>query len=224
MSNLIAHRGLYSHKYKENTKDSIIRAINKNYIKGIEIDVRLTKDKKLVIIHDSTINRTSNGIGSIKNMTLKELKKYNFGTKTNPCKISTLEEILKIMPKDKILLIELKCKSDELEYIKYFYNIIKNYRDKKIYIMSFNEKLIQKLKQLHPDFTYGILINKTINKKYISNDLNFIAISSYSINEIKDFNKPLFVWALSNKKRYKELENKLNKDTYYIVDYPKKYI
>ena len=224
MSNLIAHRALDSSKYKENTKEAIINAFSKEYIKGIEIDVRITKDKKLVIIHDSTINRTSNGSGLVKNMTLKELKKYNFGTKTKPSKICTLKEVLKLLPNDKILLIELKCNNNELEYIKYFYNTIKDYLYKNIYIMSFNEKIIDKLKKLHPNLVCGLLMSKIINNQYLSKDFDFIAISSYSVKEVKNYKKTLFIWALASKKRYKELEKELKKDTYYIVDYPKRYI
>lgn len=224
MSNLIVHRALNNEKYKENTKEAIIDAFENKNIEGIEIDIRLTKDKKLVIIHDSTINRTSNGNGFVKNMTLKQLKKFNFGTKNNPSKIITLKEVLELLPNDKILLIELKCTENELEYINIFYPVIKNYINKNIYVMSFNEKIIEKLKGLHPEIKCGLLMSKIINKKYLSKDFNFIAISSYSVNEVKNYNKTLFVWALASKKRYKELEKQLKNDTYYIVDYPRKYI
>lgn len=224
MSNLIAHRALEKEEYKENTKEAVIYSLTKDYIKGIEIDIRLTKDKKLVIVHDNTINRTSNGNGFVKNMTLKQLKKYNFGTKDNPSRIVTLKEVLELLPNDKILLIELKCTENELEYINIFYYIIKNYLDKNIYVMSFNEKIIERLKRLHPEIRCGLLMSKIINKKYLSKDFDFIAISSYSVDEVKSYKKTLFVWALASKKRYKELERQLKKDTYYIVDYPKKYI
>ena len=129
MSNLIAHRALDDSKYKENTKDAIIAALNKSYIKGIEIDVRITKDNKIVLIHDSIINRTSNGSGIVEAMTLKKLGKYNFGTKDNPCKISTLKEMLRILPNDKIVLIEIKCHSEEDRFIDCFYDTIKNFLD-----------------------------------------------------------------------------------------------
>ena len=79
MSNLIAHRGLNNKKYKENTKEAIINSLKQDYIKGIEIDIRLTKDNKIVVIHDSTINRTSNGQGKVKEMMGKSAGKRKRG-------------------------------------------------------------------------------------------------------------------------------------------------
>lgn len=47
-------------------------------LKGIELDIQLTKDKEIVICHDEKIDRTSNGQGFIANLTLEELKTYEF--------------------------------------------------------------------------------------------------------------------------------------------------
>ena len=77
--NLIAHRGYKTNNVKENTIEAFDMAYKLGY-KGLECDVRVTKDKKLVICHDAFINRVSNGSGLIKNKTYKELLKYNFGT------------------------------------------------------------------------------------------------------------------------------------------------
>lgn len=224
MINLIAHRALADFKYKENTKDGIIAALSKNYIKGIEIDVRITKDNKIVIIHDSIINRTSNGYGIVEKMTLKKLRKYNFGTKEHPSNISTLNEILDIVPNDKIILIEVKCPGEEEHFMKYFYSIIKKFLDKEIYIMSFNEKFMQKSKEMYPNLKCGLLISKIINNKFLKNNFDFIAISSYEANKVKHYKKPVFIWALNNIKKYKELVKIMPNSTFYIVDYPKKYI
>lgn len=101
MLNLIAHRGNNNHNYPENSLDAITSSLKENYINGVEFDVRLTKDKKIVVIHDFTINRTSNGHGIVKNMTLKELRKYEFGNKYYTYTIMTVDQLLKklIVPK-----------------------------------------------------------------------------------------------------------------------------
>ena len=52
---LIAHRG-NNNDLRENSKEAILSALNQPYIDGVEFDVRMTKDKKIVIIHDSLIN------------------------------------------------------------------------------------------------------------------------------------------------------------------------
>lgn len=225
MYNLIAHRALDNSKYTENTKNAALDALNKNYISGIEIDARMTKDNKIVVVHDMTINRVSNGSGFVNDMTLKELKEYNFGTKENLTRISTLKDILSVIKDNKIVLIEIKFEGkNEEKYIKYFYKSIYPYVNKNIYIMSFNHEIIKKLKEKHPNLRCGLLISTIINANNIKDSYDFIAISSYSIEKVKNYKKPIFVWALKSKKRYKELQNKMSPNTYYIVDKPYKYI
>lgn len=97
---LCAHRG-DSANYPENTKVAIVAAINLG-VQMVEFDVRTTRDNKLVLMHDATLNRTTNGIGLIKNYTLAEVKKLDAGAwKSNMFigeKVPTLEEILEIVP------------------------------------------------------------------------------------------------------------------------------
>ena len=52
--NFIAHRGLDNHKYHENTKEALVESLNKDYISGVELDIRLTKDNKFVIYHNTS--------------------------------------------------------------------------------------------------------------------------------------------------------------------------
>ena len=224
MSNLIAHRGLNNKRYKENTLIAAKEALSYNYIKGIEVDIRLTKDKKLVVIHDMTINRTSNGSGFVKNMTLKELKNYNFGNKEVVSRISTIKDFLRIIPKDKLILLEIKHDNDnEEEFIKCFYKAIRKFLDKNVYIMSFNESIIKKLKAKYNFLKCGLLISTIINAFHINDNFDFIAISSYSVKKVKDYKKEIFVWALNSKKKYQELEKSMPVNTYYIVDTPYKF-
>ena len=86
-----------------------------------------------------TINRTSDGYGFVGKMGFSELKKYNFGTSSNPSKISLLRDILKVVPLDKIVLIEVKCEICEkvgleqkelvkLKYVTGFAKIFKGYK------------------------------------------------------------------------------------------------
>lgn len=225
MSNLIAHRGLDNIKYKENTKDAILDSLSKDYIKGIEIDVRMTKDNKFVLVHDMIINRVSNGSGFVKNMTLKQLKKYNFGTKEKPCKITTLKEILKTIPSDKIVLIEIKNSGDDIDkYVKYFLREIRFFFRKNIYVMSFNEEIMKKIKKFSKKVKCGLLISTIINSSHLNDNYDFIAISSYSVKKVKNYKKPIFVWAINNKKRYFELKKDMPTSTYYIVDIPSNFL
>ena len=76
MSKIYGHRG-FSGKYPENTMLAFKKAIEIG-CDGIELDVHLTKDNELVIIHDEDIKRTANGQGLVRDMTLEELRKFDF--------------------------------------------------------------------------------------------------------------------------------------------------
>ncbi len=75
---IFAHRGV-SASYPENTI-AAFQAASKLPIAGIELDVHLTADKEVVVIHDETINRTSNGSGYVKDFTLQQLRTFDFGS------------------------------------------------------------------------------------------------------------------------------------------------
>ena len=73
-----AHRG-FSEKYPENTIPAFQAAIDLN-VDQLEIDIRVTKDDQLVIIHDATVDRTTNGTGKVCDYTLEELRRLDAGS------------------------------------------------------------------------------------------------------------------------------------------------
>lgn len=75
MTKVYAHRG-YSGRYPENTMLAF-REAEKTGCGGIELDVQLTKDGQVVVIHDETIDRTTDGTGHVIDFTLEELRKFN---------------------------------------------------------------------------------------------------------------------------------------------------
>ena len=164
---LIAHRGLTSKDIKENTLEAFKNAINNGYL-GIELDIRKTKDNKIVVIHDKYINRTSNGSGNINKLLYKELLKYNFGSKKKHSKIPLLKDIVKNINNTNIF-IELKEKinRDELD------SILKQNNTNKYYLMSFNKEYIDNL--LGIEYNLG-LINYVFNSIIDYNKYNFILV------------------------------------------------
>lgn len=89
-----AHRGC-SQKYPENTLLAFEKAIELPGLAGIELDIQLTKDGKLVVIHDEKIDRTTEGIGFVRDYTLAELKKFHIYADVNSSqRIPTMEEVL----------------------------------------------------------------------------------------------------------------------------------
>ena len=109
-SGICAHRGA-SDTHPENTIIAFREAIRLG-VQMIELDVMLTKDGKLVIMHDYTIDRTTNGTGRVEELELADLKKLDAGSwkgsrfKGEP--IPTLKEVLEIMPYNIWLNIHLK--------------------------------------------------------------------------------------------------------------------
>lgn len=95
---IFAHRGS-SGTHPENTL-AAFRAAAALPIDGVEIDVHLTKDGEVVVIHDEKINRTTNGKGYVKDMTLEELQQYDAGSwfseEWGGERVPTLDEVLDI--------------------------------------------------------------------------------------------------------------------------------
>ena len=79
MIKVYAHRG-YSGRFPENTMLAFQEAA-KTGCDGIELDVQLTKDGQLVVIHDETIDRTTDGSGYVRDYTLEELRRFNAAAK-----------------------------------------------------------------------------------------------------------------------------------------------
>ncbi|NCD71016.1 glycerophosphodiester phosphodiesterase [Mucilaginibacter agri] len=91
---VVAHRGDHT-LYPENTIEAYEQAImaGADYI---EIDLRTTKDGKLVSLHDASVNRMTNGKGSIKTLTLTEVSQLEIKYKDSVCHIPTFENILNL--------------------------------------------------------------------------------------------------------------------------------
>ena len=95
---LLAHRGLVRHA-PENTLPGFAAAIELGL--SIELDVYQTRDEHLVIIHDKSVDRTTNGTGEVSKMTLAEIRKLDAGSWFDPRfageKVPTLEEVFKLI-------------------------------------------------------------------------------------------------------------------------------
>ena len=88
-----AHRGC-SQRYPENTLLSFEKAMNIPGLTGIELDIQLTKDEELVVIHDERVDRTTEGIGFVRDYSLSELKKFHIYADANPTQqIPTMKEV-----------------------------------------------------------------------------------------------------------------------------------
>jgi len=210
---IIAHRGLVGPDIKENTLESFLNAIRNGY-DGVEIDIRKTKDNKIVALHDALINRTSNGNGYIKNKTYKELKKLNFGTKKHPTTIPLLKEVLDKL-NNSIIIIELKEDFSKLE----LENILKYNKNNKIYLCSFFKNHLERIKDLkYPKGLINYLLNSDIDyNKYDFYLLYYQYYNETFFKKLEKLKKELFLYGI---KDYKDIKNTKFYNPYlnYIVD------
>lgn len=101
---IIAHRG-GAHEAPENTRAAFERALMGNF--PIELDVRPTKDGRLVVFHDATLERTTDGAGQVAALTVEQLKILDAG---NGERIQTLKEVLELVAGRVPIIIEVKSK------------------------------------------------------------------------------------------------------------------
>jgi len=225
--NLIAHRGLHSKNTKENTLPALILANKNSKLSGVELDVRLTRDNEVVVIHDEDIERVTNGKGLVRDMSLDRLKRFNCGTILKRERISTLDEVLSKLGSSGLIIIEIKdeYKNNDIISMKVL-EIIKKYPGLNIWIKSFSKEIVEYLKK-YSKYPVGILINNN-NIESLSIDVDFYSISQKIINndiaeKLLRKNKPIMIWTINSKEEIKELRNRLGdklNSVYIISDYP----
>ncbi len=165
---IFAHRGA-SGSAPENTMSAFELALaTKCY--GIELDVQMTCDGEIVVIHDEEIARTSNSSGLVMDKSLSELKSYDFGSwfsNDYACeKIPTLIEVLDwLMGNELVLNIEIKpapiyykkeLTEKTISYIKQ-----RNLQDR-IIISSFNHQALKDSKQICPQIKLAALLDGSL--------------------------------------------------------------
>lgn len=162
--NIIAHRGASTYA-PENTLAAFKKALDQE-ADAIEFDVRLSKDGVPVICHDATINRTSNGKGYIHNLTVDQLKKYDFGSsfskKYKGETIPTLDETLSLISdQPRTIHIELKNgpvipKDLERKVLDLVY---RHGVEHKVVYSSFDHVSLQRLTHIDPNAKIGLLFH-----------------------------------------------------------------
>lgn len=149
---IFGHRG-FPEKFPENSLEGFTYALE-HHIDGIEFDVHLTKDQIPVIMHDETIDRTTNGTGEIRNFTLAELQRFHL---ENAEKIPTLKEFLQLAAAYPTQL-NLELKTDRFHYpdIEEIVLAMVKHADltKPVIFSSFNLNTLKKCQQLDPHQQY----------------------------------------------------------------------
>jgi len=192
---IIAHRGA-SYFEPENTLRSIKRAIEMN-ADYVEVDVRMSKDKELIIMHDADISRTTNGTGLVKDKTLLELKEYDAG---NGEEIPTLDEVLETVKNKIKLVVEIKEPGTEEKIVE---KIIAN-KLKDTIITSFYHKAVKNV--MDSDINAGIIfVGQPVNVGQMASAANAnIIFPSYRymdeelVKDAKRYGLSVYPWTIDD--------------------------
>ena len=160
-----AHRGASGYA-PENTMEAYILA-HQCGADGIELDVQLSKDGEIVVIHDEKIDRTSNGKGLVRDYTLKQLRGYTYN-RTKPehfqAEIPTLEEVLLYIRDKTNMSVNIELKTGVYFYPGIEEKTVELVRrlgmEERIIYSSFNHYSIRKVRQLNPDAKTGLLYSE----------------------------------------------------------------
>ena len=164
-----AHRGLHAEGAPENSLLAFSKACDMGF--GIELDVRFSKDKKLVVFHDSTLERVTEASGRVKEKTAEELKKIRLlGTEEY---IPELCEVLKLVDGRVPLLIEIKEEAGECGVAAELIRILKDYNGKYI-VESFNPFSLKEVKEADPSIARGMLSDMFLKDKKFRKPMYFI--------------------------------------------------
>ncbi len=167
-----AHRGC-SQIYPENTLLAFEKAAAICGLEGIELDIQLTRDGELVVIHDERVDRTTEGIGFVRDYTLSEIKRLHIYADMQPAqKIPTMRETLDLlesaMRKGLRLNIELKNSVYPYEGMEEkIVKLIESYGlEKQIVYSSFSALSLEKLRNIDPHTEIGILDSRVSDCLY----------------------------------------------------------
>ncbi len=216
MTQIFAHRG-YSAAFAENTMSAFIDA-EKAGADGLELDVQVTKDGEVVVIHDEKVDRTTSGSGYVKNLTFKEIRMFNANKKGEKKElIPSLVEVLEWMQTNR-LICNIELKNGIFPYEGMEEKVIQLVRkydlSNRIIISSFNHYSIVLSYRMAPEIETAPLFNEriympwvyaqsiraqgihpklsSITEEIIENSLkNGIAVRPYTVNKDADILKLL---------------------------------
>lgn len=164
---IFAHRGSKG-THPENTLSAFREALEVGS-DGIELDVHLTRDGIPVVIHDETVDRTTDGTGLVQTKTLQELKQLDAGSWFRPPfqgeRIPSLAEVLQLLVQCSFTgCLNIELKTDQLQYAgieeRVWDTVLENPGQFEIVFSSFHYPTLETLKRLHPEAEIALLFSQ----------------------------------------------------------------
>lgn len=199
----IGHRGAEGY-CAENTLESIQKALN-IIVDGIEIDVHLCASGELVVFHDFTLERMTNGIGEVSNLSLSELKKLKVKGKYS---IPTLAEVMNSINKKCILNIELKGQhtaSEACRIIQYYIEN-KNWNYQQFLISSFQHHELENVYGLNKNIPLAVLTEASVDEAIefgqainaVAIHPNYALLTKDNVKRAQDFGFIVNTWTVND--------------------------
>lgn len=206
----VGHRGVCG-LAPENTLPSYIEAKKQGFT-YVECDLYPTSENIPVLIHDSTIDRTSNGTGNVSDMTLEQLRTYDFGgwfsEKYSGTKIPTFEEFI-VLCKKLSLKPYVELKAGDQTFCQTVHEIVKKYGMTKEVTFLGQSSRLEFMKNFDSSYRLGYVVRNVTEETItatlaLKNDENevFVDSSTYTEEEINlcyNANLPLEVWTYNDK-------------------------
>lgn len=210
---VIAHRGASAHA-PENTLSAFKLAIDQG-ADVIEFDVQLSSDKSVVVYHDHSLERTTDGVGYVKDQNLDYLKSLNAGKAYGPAfdgeKIPTLDEVFQIVSTKSFYNIELKNSLTPFEDLpSLVLQLIKNHNLlDNVLISSFNPFALIKLGKQNPHVRKGLLLYyplpvelssrfSIVPYKYQTVHINFSSLRTKTVKAFQGKGNLVFSYTLNH--------------------------
>ena len=208
----IAHRGAKAYE-PENTLQAFQKALDINS-DGIELDVHLSSDESIIVIHDETIDRTTNGKGLVNDFTLAELKSFLIEEKYQ---IPTLNEVFDLVDKKCFINIELKGLGTASKVIPLIeeYILEKDWKYEHFIISSFDWNMLEETSSLNPNIPIGVLTEenidtalafaKKIKAKAIHPDFNLL--NADNVNEMQKKGFLVLPWTVNSEEDIQKVKS-----------------
>ncbi|MCV9931541.1 glycerophosphodiester phosphodiesterase family protein [Flavobacterium sp. LS1R47] len=198
----IAHRGARGYE-PENSLRAFQKAIEMK-ADGIELDVHLSSDGHLIVIHDETIDRTTNGKGFVNTLSLQQLKEFRI---ENKLQIPTLPEVFDLVNQQCFINIELKGQgtADAVAALIELYVTENNWNYDSFIVSSFEWDFLQRINNLNSEIPIGVLTEtdiasaitfaKQIKAKAIHPDFNLL--NKENTIQIQEKGFQVFPWTVN---------------------------
>ena len=215
MTKIFAHRG-YSALYPENTLLAFSKAIEAG-CDGIELDVHLTKDGEIAVIHDEDVRRTTDGAGLVVDMTLSELKSLSAG---HGERVPLLAEYFDLVGGADIIT-NIELKTDVIQYEGLEDRVVELVLQRglsgKVIMSSFHLPSVDRVMRLAPEMPCGYLFSpslwidwEAVAARMRDNGVKFIhpnvrLVCKGFLAVVRKYSIPFGVWTVNNEKSIRKM-------------------